>query len=343
MKIDRDAFDQLVAEGWLTCHKHPTAELYLYNYTKKTQFEQHWTPETLMSRGLIVNAGGDVRALPFKKFFNYGETLPRQDLTIVEATEKMDGSLGILYWAHNEPCIATRGSFVSDQAVWATEWIQQRMFHFYTQSLTLLFEIIYPQNRVVVDYGDYEGLVLIGGIEPFFGRDLLYGELEVIANEYHFEQPKVYRMDNIRDYLNATIALSANQEGWVLRYNNGERYKIKGDAYKVAHKLMTGINFNRVLEAISTGAFAGWVETMPEEFLINIREYEAQINQVVADTLARTADLYTQAPKGSRKEFALWVRSNCGTDGLYLFALMDGKPIEPLIYKHEFVKEESPS
>ena len=35
---------------------------------------------------------------------------------------------------------------------------------------TYLFEIIYPENRIVVDYGDYKGLVLIDVIDNETGK-----------------------------------------------------------------------------------------------------------------------------------------------------------------------------
>lgn len=53
------------------------------------------------------------------------------------------------YKGHNV-YIATRGSFESDQALWATEWIQKRFRPVdFLAGYTYLYEIIYPENRVV--------------------------------------------------------------------------------------------------------------------------------------------------------------------------------------------------
>lgn len=54
---DRERLDALVQEGWLRSQRHPEADLWIYNYTEKTQFESYWTPETLACRGLIRGHG----------------------------------------------------------------------------------------------------------------------------------------------------------------------------------------------------------------------------------------------------------------------------------------------
>src|ERR1035441_5320121 len=71
-QFDRERLDALVADGWLRSQRHPHADLWIYNYTEKTQYESHWTPETLVCRGLILDQVGNVVARPFSKFFNYG-------------------------------------------------------------------------------------------------------------------------------------------------------------------------------------------------------------------------------------------------------------------------------
>ena len=86
-------------------------DLLIWNYTPRVQFGKHWTEETLMARGLITDLEGNVVARPFKKFFNLGEH--QGDLPIEEfnVTEKLDGSLGIVYKRDGIPYLATRGRF----------------------------------------------------------------------------------------------------------------------------------------------------------------------------------------------------------------------------------------
>src|SRR5260370_29373116 len=155
--MDVRAINQQVDEGYIVKHKHPTADLYIYNYTSKTQFDGYWTPETKACRGLILDEQGLVVARPFEKFFTleqHPEPLPVEPFDVFE---KLDGSLGILYWIDAEPFIATRGSFNGEHAERANRILHAKysgLFSGLDRRVTYLFEIIYPQNRIVVDYGE---------------------------------------------------------------------------------------------------------------------------------------------------------------------------------------------
>lgn len=173
---------QLIADDYINVQKHPTADLYIYNYSPKAQYDRLWNDWTLACRGLIMNALYEVVARPFHKFFNLEETenliLPDEPF---EVYEKMDGSLGILYWADGKPAIATRGSFTSEQAIVATELLHTK----YANSLehldptkTYLFEIIYPENRIVIDYGDARKLVLLAVIDTKTGAEISLPNVE---------------------------------------------------------------------------------------------------------------------------------------------------------------------
>src|SRR5690242_13723962 len=148
----------LEEEGYITIQEHPTAELWILNYSQKCQFAGYWTAETMQCRGLIVDTDFRIVARPFVKFFNLEQHLAMEGMPVLRwdqpyvIQEKMDGSLGILYWADGVPCIATRGSFISDQAVFATNLLRTRYVQVeFAPQYTYLFEIIYPANRIVVD------------------------------------------------------------------------------------------------------------------------------------------------------------------------------------------------
>lgn len=95
---------------------HVPLPLKIYNYTKWTQFQKCWTPETLMARGLILEAGtSTVVARAMKTFFNHDaglHTPPTKDMTFT-ALEKVDGSLGIRFCYRSKWMMATRGSFAN--------------------------------------------------------------------------------------------------------------------------------------------------------------------------------------------------------------------------------------
>jgi RNA ligase len=107
-------------------------------------------------------------ARPFPKFFNYGEQ-PDEDTRRLgqpfTLSEKVDGSLGIHYRWNGTDGIATRGSFHSPQAQWATAALADSPPVRFDYGRTHLFEIVYPENRIVVDYGDRAELVYLATLD----------------------------------------------------------------------------------------------------------------------------------------------------------------------------------
>lgn len=340
---DLERLRELVSEGYLTEQVHPLGGLSIFNYTQKAQWERAWNDDTRHCRGLIVAHDGRVIARSFPKFFNYGEEMPAPDARIVEVSEKMDGSLGILYGWQEQPWIATRGAFTSPQAQWATAYFRTHIpptaFH---PDYTLLFEIIYPGNRVVVNYGEREGLCLLAAIETATGRELPADVLDDIAAYDNYSRPMWYPTRTFEDLLEAAKQISANEEGWVVKMSDGSRFKVKGEAYKIAHRLMTGVTFGRVLEAVTSGQYDAMIEGVPDEFLGAVKAWKDEIEQVVwGDTQYVTdalADYVREfGPVTDRKAFALWVQARVpkGLQGL-MFAALDGKPLRPLVLKSAF-------
>lgn len=315
--------------------------LLLFNYTNKCQFENRWNYFERISRGLIISKRtGEVIARPFDKFWNWGER--EHDGAPVEITEKLDGSMISLWVLNGEFFCSTRGSFDSEQAKWADRWLHEK----YTlkelfsipNELTLIFEAIYPENRVVVDYRGVSDLVLIGARNRFTGEDhfLSSDAVSDIAKKFNFTLPKFYTQYNIEAVLFHAGSADANTEGWVARFADGQRYKIKGDAYRIAHKLMTGMSFNRILEAVMNGNYDSIVDSAPDEFLTTVREYKAEIDQTVDRIILRVSQMFSDAPSTTRKEFALWVQANCPNDQAYMFAMLDNRELAPLIYRNAF-------
>lgn len=152
MKIDLSTLQPFIDEKYISVRKHPEEDLWIYDYTQKAQFEKKWNLEVRQCRGLILDAEGNVVARPFDKFFNQEENLVSHKGTFV-AFDKMDGSMGILYphAGGTKLSIATRGSFISDQAIEGTKMLQKyidsrdikKFLLNEVKTKTYLFEIIY--------------------------------------------------------------------------------------------------------------------------------------------------------------------------------------------------------
>jgi len=241
-------------------------------------------------------------------------------------------SLGILY-RDNGYKIATRGSFNSEQAEFATEFLNNYFnLSDLPDELTLLFEIIYPENRIVVNYGNTEDLVLLAAINRFTGEEYpFYGEKSLYAlhEKYGFSLPQIYNFNNVTQILEAAARLEGSKaEGFVLVYSDGERFKIKGDEYLELHKLVSSLTRNTVFDAWSKGI----QYDCPDEFKQEVSRYISEFEQNYAEIMQIVEDAWKNAPKANRKEFALYVTDLYPKyiQGL-LFSKLDGRLTEEQI------------
>jgi RNA ligase len=334
--LARQGFDDWQRYGYVYARQ--KGDLLLFNYTAQAQYEGRWNFFERVSRGLIINAKtGEVAARPFDKIFNWGERGHKAHGHIVTVTEKMDGSLGILYRDDGHK-ISTRGAFDSEQAKWATDFLRDCYdLDGLPNELTLLFEIIYSENRIVVDYGNREDLVLLAARNRHSGQYLpFYPDLYELAQKYGFPTPKVYQFNNIAEIIAQTGLIDVNQEGWVAEFSDGSRFKFKGDRYLELHRLISGLSFKNTLAAVMSGTIEEVREIIPDEFLGEMNEWVAEIESTVNQLKKQIQTAFEEAPKGSRKEFALWVQQKHPQLAAYLFAYLDARDIEPLIYKFAF-------
>ena len=169
-------------------------------------------------------------------------------------TEKLDGSLGIAYHhPYGGIRLATRGSLSSDQAVEATPIWHEKYRHVgFPHGVTPLFEIVYPGNRIVTDYGDMRDLVLLAVIDVRTGADL---PLETID----WPGPHAPRHDfaSFADLVDHVASSEEPaREGYVVRFDTGAdrphlRMKLKFPAYVVVHRMLTGLTAARVWEIVA--------------------------------------------------------------------------------------------
>lgn len=324
-RVDRERLDALVAEGWLRSQRHPVADLWIYNYTEKTQYENHWTPETLMCRGLILDADGGIVARPFAKFFNWG-TPQATDLPLHEpytVTEKVDGSLGILYVLDGRTQVATRGSFTSEQAIEGTRMLHQQAIQ-WTRGTTPLFEIVYPENRIVVDYGGRRELVLLGCIDNATGRDAAVDEWSGPSTP----QISGFALDDLAAHDRP------NAEGYVVAFESGARVKIKHAEYVRLHKIVTGVNARAIWEVIAAGGeLIDLIDGLPDEIYAWIERTEADLNMAYGYAEVECRTVFDSRPAGAdRKTLAAYFLAS-GANPAVLFRMLDGKPYEDLIWK----------
>ena len=315
-------------------------DMILFNYTNQALWNASWNEYERVCRGLVLNANtGEILALPFVKFFNWNEGGRNTRSHIVDVTEKLDGSLVIAFIDNTGSwhCV-TRGSFISNQALFATDYLNTLHPDIdVPDNTTLLFEVIYPDNRIVIDYGRREDLVLIGARNNITLEDHhWFPYLSKIASANDFSTPQYYTFNSWRSIMDARDKLDITHEGFVAHFADGLRFKFKGDAYTQMHKLISTISFKNTLRAMQENTFEDLIKRIPDEFMEEVYTYEEEILCVMEVVRARVEDEFHARPWSSRKNFALWVMQNHKSDAPYLFAMYDKKDITPLIYKLEF-------
>lgn len=339
MQVSLYELEKRVQDGYIRSQRHKNYPLIIWNYTERCAFDNSWDEYTLMARGLVTDLNGNVVALPFGKFFNVGQTeesmienLPAAE---PEVYEKLDGSLGILYMFDNNLHICTRGSFESEQAIWATEWIRnhERRWAF-MDGWTYLFEIIYPENRIVVDYGDRKELVLLAIRNTETGE---YASQEIVFLESErlgLKMAKTYNKE-VDKIIAECKELPSNEEGFVLAYPDGFRVKIKGDEYVRLHRLITGFSTKSIWECLKAGQDLDEILVkIPDEFYVWVKEKETALMNRAMEIEHNAVEAFKEVRSlPSRKEQAIEIMKNYKDISGVIFNLLDDKDYHEIIWK----------
>ena len=318
--------EEYYEQGWLIKQTHPTLPLTIWNYSQATQFEKKWDSITLQCRGLVTDDEGNIVARPFKKFFNIEEA-KHNTTKDFDVYEKMDGSLGIFFYFKGEPVFASRGSFTSEQAIKGTELLDKYNWERGTyEGYTYMFEILYPENRIVVDYGEEEKLVVLGVINTTTGEDCKFDEMESegfnIVKKYH----------TIKNYEHLKTLNWENKEGFVVKFTNGDRCKIKFEDYLRLHKIMTEISTKSVWECLSKGDdIYEMLKDVPDEFFKGIDAYIEELKSEYKSIEVKTSATFDLYKDLNRKDFAESVKWNKYAP--ILFKRMDGKDYSDAIWR----------
>ena len=337
-------------DGLLYKQTHPTLPLTIWNYTEKVQYEGLWDEVTLQCRGLITeDTTGKILVRPFRKFFNYEEVVGKDMIPTkgdyVYIQEKMDGSLGILFNYEDQWIMATRGSFASDQAIKGLEIVKSKYFlDSWSKEYAYLVEIIYPENRIVVDYGE-EKVTFLSVVlneswkwKPTDDTELHWTTAKMIlhANGVKDNLVKTEQHFSFSDELYKSLKEKneTNKEGFVLRFQPGNfRMKIKFEEYVRLHKVMTNLSTTAVWEVLSNGGnMDDLLKDVPDEFYSKINDYEksliAQFNKLKEEYQNHFDSIRRL---GNRKLFAQ--TAIMFQYPSILFGMLDGKNISPIIWK----------
>lgn len=339
-----------IASGHVRRRQHPELPLSVYAYAEKCLYEGRWNAVTATCRGLVVDdLTGEVVATPFAKFHAlgahtggapYAAALPDEPF---EVFDKVDGTLGVVFHFAGAWQVATKAAFASTQARWAMRWLAARDTSGLTVGTTYLAEIVYPENRIVVNHAGRRTLVLLGA----FAADGTEIPLAEAAQEWRSTggevvsvrpAPSITELARLaaesRD-LDGTELTGLEAEGWVVRFASGLRVKIKLDDYIRLHGTITHTSERTVWEALAAGhdlstlftdvpdEFIGWVDRVADRLR---REHAEWI-----DAAQRAFALIGETP--DRRTFAERVRAAAYTPHAAMFNLLDGKSINSMAWQ----------
>lgn len=350
--MDSDLLQSMIEQGYIRERRHPELdELRILNYAEKTQFESMWNEATLNARGLIYNVQtGEVLARPFKKFFNYGQTgAPTLDLDspIFGAWDKADGSLGILYnvtgedYEHTDAYglnVATRGSFESDQAKWATAFVRRKWEGLYDDACqmieggyTPLVEIIYPENRIVLNYAGAETLKHLGYVDMATGAYTGIPDFNPLLSAIDVADQAI--ATTVREVLE--LPNRKNAEGYVIWMDALTAVKVKQEDYVELHRIVTGLNRKSVWRSLRENTYGTLLEQVPDELHTWVRSVQSELDAEYVRIWGEAMHYYMPISDDlEQREFALEVQKTVPKEFQPLcFAWRAGKVVSDMIWK----------
>jgi RNA ligase len=317
---DMAAFEHRVSQGYL--RQVYSEDLVLFNYTDKCTFDRAWDQYTLVSRGIVLNRySGEVVALPFSKFFNLGEMeeVSLKNLPLdkgYHVFEKMDGSLGIVYFHNGQWRMNTRGSFDSPQAIKGREMLNKYRTRYLDRDFTYLVEIIYPSNKIVVDYGTQEKLVLLGAVHTRSCKEVNPEVLGYVGDQLGMESAMLYPY-SLDEIITLQKTLPKDQEGFVVRFMNGMRVKVKGDEYMKIAKMLSHMTPLSFWDTMKNGVVnRQYLAQLPEEFRKDfepmVRDLEGLYHQIMQEVLLEylALPLRDLSVPDARRTVGLFMNSN---------------------------------
>lgn len=357
--MDEKKLSRYLNEGLVECRYHNDLPLRLLIFSREVHHNGPWDDVTTKCRGLIVGPKDRIIARPFEKFFNLNTSdrpethlsnLPHTQPII---TDKVDGSLGILYEYNGYSGIATKGSFNSDQAKWATEWYRQCCPNAqWPEGFTPIFEIINERiQHHVVHYHGREKLILLALINVETGEEADYNTLYYWAKINGLEAVEVYSK-TVGTIINED---RQNREGYVLSWPRPSqpplKIKVKHQSFLDLQKIVHAATPKAILEALESrniDVLNTWIGQTNEPVGMWVKNWVTRLNWKFAEILLKNRNVYTRAmyecagkalasgelinKHEARKKFAEIVTAQAPNPAI-CFAILDDKDHEPLVWK----------
>jgi RNA ligase len=289
-------------------------DIFFYRFATFSDFKNNEHLGSLEARGIAFL--GEKAFPAFHKFFNWKEN-PYTDFSIEDnevlvVQEKIDGSLIHPIVVDDYLFVKSKTSFLSEHAKAGKEILEKDdrkkslVFDLYKDRLVPLFELIGPENQVVVKY-DRDDLVLLAVRNIYNGEYLPLEEVGKIAKEYKVEFAKWTEIPfhKLRNILENEKGI----EGFVA-FVNSNFVKFKTKWYLNLHSFISEIREDVI--------FYAFLDDKIDDILINIdgekrkivEEIAEKVKSVLNEKVKRALELFSEYKElgFDRKSFALKYR-----------------------------------
>lgn len=276
-------------------------------------------------RGMIFcSENGDILRRPYHKFFNVGERadhLPDTfDLSQPHVImEKLDGSMIVPFMLNGEIRWGTKMG-LTDVAAPAEEFVKANSKYIELAAACLerdmspIFEWCTRKQRIVLDYGSEDQLILTAVRYLDTGEYLPYHQMAQLADMYDVDVVKVFEPIRLgMDRFLAYVKDLKDVEGFVIRFDDGHMAKVKCEWYCQIHRAKDALTQDRnIVETILDNNIDDLKPHLPVEDRERLEVFEAEIIARIAETVAGLVNTVQELQRKGidRKTFALEFAGN---------------------------------
>ena len=268
-------------------------------------------------RGIIFDTEtGDVIRRPFHKFFNVNEREETQDHVVDLSRphailEKLDGSMIAPFIVDGQMIWGTKMG-ATDVAKPVEEFVDDDYIDFavfcISNGMTPIFEWCSRKQRIVLDYGSEDQLILTAIREIKSGRYLSQDAMQDLALGYNVPVVRAFEpQTDMKAFLEHVRDLE-DLEGFVVRFDDGHMLKLKCHWYLQIHKAKEAILQDRnIVELILDEKLDDVKAHLPEEDRDHLTHFEIQFNICVGIVVQNILDIMGELDDGNidRKTFAV--------------------------------------
>lgn len=253
-------------------------------------------PERREFRGLKFYSNGELAARPLHKFFNLNEK-PSTQIEKINfnnnhvVMDKMDGSMIHPCLINNNVVFMTRMGItnVAEEAYsHASEKVINLSNDLLRQGFTPIFEYTGPDNRIVILY-DKPDITLLAIRGTITGEYMIPERVESLAKKYGVPYVGHTKagVNNVSEFVSMVRSLKG-KEGYVIRFYDGEMYKIKAEDYLLKHRSKDMTRQDKDLIALM---ISGGIDDIIPMLDDNDRDKVIEFVEDINDLIKRNADL----------------------------------------------------